>query len=187
VLNNKFNLNESVELLIKSIRGERIALNLTQKEFSNLIGLKFSTYRSFEQTGKISLENFIELITKLNKGHEFINFINGFEFSNEKERSRIDISSTDTFTAEHIVPISQKQITLDKNIFGEELFFSVKNGHLYDVSNFVTILLSKCNDKRLMLLLKYFGKERIKPYILKEKNIELLKKFNKHVSMMEKY
>ncbi len=187
MLSNKFNTKEAIELLIKSIRGERIALNLTQNEFSNLIGLKFSTYRSFEQTGKISLENFIKLITKLNKNHEFINFINGFEFANVKKRSRIDITSNNTLMVEYIVPISQKQITLDKKIFGEELFFSVKNGHLYDISNFITIILSKYNDKRLMLLLKYFGKERIKPYVLKEKNIDLLKKFNKHVSMMEKH
>ncbi|MEA2018237.1 MAG: helix-turn-helix transcriptional regulator [Campylobacterota bacterium] len=184
--NNKLNINESVKLLIKSIRGERIALNLTQKEFSNLIGLKFATYRSFEQTGKISLENFIIIMAKLNKSHEFINFINSFEFSNEKERSRVDIASTKTSITNYIVPISQKQITLDKKIFGEELFFSVENGHLYDVGNFITILLSKYNDKRLILLLRYFGKERVMPYVLKEKNIDLLKKFNKHISMMER-
>ena len=85
-----------------------------------------------------------------------------------------------------IVLPSQKQITLDKQIFGNELFYSVENGHIYEVSTFISILLSHCSDERLMLLLRYFGVDRLKPYVLKEKNIDLLKKFNKHVTYLKK-
>ena len=32
-----------------------------------------------------------------------------------------------------------------------------------------------------MLLIKYFGEDRLKPYILKKKDIKLLKSFNSHL------
>jgi len=85
-----------------------------------------------------------------------------------------------------IIPPSQKQIILDKNIFGEELFYSVQNGHEYNISNFITIILSNCDDKKMILLLKYFGIQRLKPYILKEKNLKLLKMFNRHIEFIQK-
>ncbi|MDD2358587.1 MAG: hypothetical protein PHX13_11825 [Thiovulaceae bacterium] len=85
-----------------------------------------------------------------------------------------------------IVLPSQKQITLDKEIFGNELFYSVENGHIYEVSTFISIILGQYNDARLLLLLRYFGADRLKPYVLREKNIDLLKKFNKHVTYLKK-
>jgi len=169
----------------KAIRAQRIALNLTQKEFANLVGITYPTYRNFEQKNKISYDNFILILIKLNKHHEYLKFLDGFEIMNSKQRARVDILNPYSKTIKPIISISQKQITLDKNIFGNDLFYSVKNGHVYDISNFITIILNNYNDKRLSLLLRYFGEDRLKPFILKQKNIDLLKKFNTHVKYMK--
>jgi len=168
----------------KAIRSERIALDLTQKEFAAFLGIKYATYRLFEQEGKIALENFFIILLKLNKAIEYENFLDGFEYQSPKERARNDNPKKDDFKSLPIVTPSQKQIALDKNIFGEELFYSVENGHIYNVSQFIPIVLSDYNDKRIMLLLKYFGIDRLKPYILKEDNIELLQMFNRHIKYM---
>lgn len=170
----------------KVIRNERLALGLTQKEFANFSGIRYATYKQFEQTGKISLQNFFSVLIHLNKDIEFKQFLDGFEFDTAKERVRNDKSKELESIIVPIVSPSQKQITLDKEIFGNDLFYSVDNGHVYDVSTFISIMLKECNDKRMMLLLKYFGKERLKPYILKEKNIKILKMFNKHISYIHK-
>lgn len=167
------------------IRAERIALDLTQKEFAEFIDLKYATYRSFEQDGKISLENYLKILKKINKNKEFEQFLDGFEFDNNKERVKSESNDKVSFKSP-IVPPSQKQITLDKNIFGNELFYSVENAQVFEVSVFISILLSQWNDKRLMLLLKYFGVTRLKPYILKEKKIELLKAFRRHEIFLQR-
>jgi len=177
--------DEILQYTNKAIRAERIALNLTQKEFANLIGITYPTYRNFEQKNKISYDNFILILIKLNKNDEFLKFLKGFDIINSKQRARIDIPNPYTKIIDPIISISQKQITLDKNIFGNELFYSVENGHLYEVSNFITIMLNNYNDKRLSLLLRYFGDERLKPFILKQKNLDLLKKFNTHIKYMK--
>lgn len=182
---NKTKIDKKLHNIAIKIRAERIALDLTQKEFAEFIEFKYTTYRNFEQEGKISLENFLKILDKLNKEKEFEQFLNTFEFENNKERVKSESNKNGT-VFEPIIQVSQKQITLDKNIFGNELFYSVENGHLYDVSVFISILLSQWNDKRLMLLLKYFGVKRLKSYILKEKNIELLKAFCKHENFLRK-
>ncbi len=177
------------ELLIqtcRSVRNERIALGLTQKEFSGFVGLKYATYRHFEQEGKISLENFLQILYALNKEIEFKRFLDGFEFQSVKERAKPEQNNTNTSIINPIVLPSQKQITLDKQIFGSDLFYSVENGHIYEVSTFISIILSNYSDKRIVLLLRYFGADRLKPYVLKEKNIDLLKKFNSHVDFLKK-
>lgn len=179
-------IDELLQKTKKSIRNERIALGLTQKEFAEFIGLKYATYRSFEQEGKISLENFMYILDELNKSIEYNKFLDGFEFENAKKRARPEQNNTQNFMTKPIVSPSQKQITLDKQIFGNELFYSVENGHVYEVSTFITILLKHYSDERLLLLLRYFGADRLKPYVLKEKNIDLLKKFNKHINYLKK-
>jgi len=177
--------NEILQYTNKAIRAERIALNLTQKEFAKLAGITYPTYRNFEQKNKISYDNFILILIMLNKHEEYLKFLKGFEIINNKQRARVDIPNPYSKSSDSIISISQKQITLDKNIFGNDLFYSVENGHVYDVSNFITILLNNYNDKRLSLLLRYFGDERLKPFILKQKNLDLLKKFNAHVKYMK--
>lgn len=180
-----YKIDELLKQSNKSIRDERIALGLTQKEFANFVGLKYATYRHFEQEGKISLENFLHILNSLNKSVEYKKFLDGFEFKSAKERAKPE-QSTQHDEIKPIVAPSQKQITLDKEIFGNELFYSVQNGHVYEVSAFISIMLAHYNDERLMLLLRYFGAERLKPYILKEKNVDLLQKFNKHVAYLKK-
>ena len=169
----------------KAIRAERIALNLTQKEFANLAGITYPTYRNFEQKDKISYDNFILIIIMLNKNDEYLKFLKGFDIINSKQRARGEVSNPYTNIIDPIISISQKQITLDKNIFGNDLFYSVENGHVYEISKFITIILNNYNDKRLSLLLRYFGNERLKPFILKQKNLDLLKKFNSHIKYMK--
>ncbi|MBL6970203.1 MAG: helix-turn-helix transcriptional regulator [Campylobacterales bacterium] len=169
-----------------TIRNERIALDLTQKEFADIVSIKYATYRSFEQTGKLSLENYLSILIKLNKHHEFQKFLEGFEFENQKQRARTESKTQNNILIKPIIAPNQKQIVLDKNIFGNELFYSVDNGHIYEVSTFISIILKNYDDEKLMLLIKYFGMKRLKPYILKQKDIQLLEKFNKHLSYIEK-
>jgi transcriptional regulator with XRE-family HTH domain len=184
---NQIEIESYLERIKISVRHERIAINLSQKEFSEFINVKFSTYRTFEQDGKISIANFLLILKGLNKLEEFERFLDGFEFKSGIDNPRVEKKEQkDIESLKPIVKASQKQIVLDKSIFGNELFYSVDNGHVYEVSNFITILLQNFNDQRIMLLLKYFGEKRLKPYILKEKNIKLLKMFNKHVAYMKK-
>jgi len=178
---------KSTLLSIKdSVRNERVAINLSQKEFSEFIDVKYATYRNFEQNGIVSLSNFLLILNGLNKYEEFKKFMSGFEYQSGVLNQRVDKQINTHSILSPIVDASQKQIILDKNIFGNELFYSVDNGHVYEVSRFISIMLTNFNDKRLMLLLKYFGEKRLKPYILREKNIKLLKKFNIHVSFIKK-
>lgn len=177
------------KLASKKIRAERIALDLTQEEFSNFIEIKYATYKNFEQKGKISFENFIQILIKLKKEELFLEFLDGFEFNEQKERtsSNKNTNNENTIKSSYLNPIiqvEQKQIILDKELFGEELFYSVENGHVYEIPNFINIILSTWDEKRLMLLIKYFGIERIKPYIVKQKDIKLLKSFNQHVKYL---
>lgn len=178
------NLEKLIDLSKVKIRAERIALDLTQEEFSEFVDIKYATYKSFEQNGKISFENYIKILIKLNKDDQFLKFLNSFEFDEQKQRAsskKIDENSIINNLIKPIIEVSQKQIVLDKKIFGEELFYSVENGHIYDIPNFINIVLSSWNDKRLMLLIKYFGEDRLKPYIFKKKDIKLLKSFNSHL------
>ena len=177
------------KLASKKIRAERIALDLTQEEFSNFIEIKYATYKNFEQKGKISFENFIQILIKLKKEELFLEFLDGFEFNEQKERSSSNKNANNENTIKSsylnpIIKIEQKQIILDKELFGEELFYSVENGHIYEIPNFINIILSAWDKKRLMLLIKYFGIERIKPYIVKQKDIKILKSFNQHVKYL---
>lgn len=181
-----FKIDALLQQTKKSVRNERIALGLTQKEFANFVGLKYATYRYFEQEGKVSLENFLHILHALNKNIEYKKFLDGFEYDSAKERAKSEQKTKHDSITKPIVAPSQKQITLDKEIFGKELFYSVENGHVYEVSTLITIMLRQYNDARIVLLLRYFGENRLKPYVLKEKNIDLLQKFNKHVAYLKK-
>ena len=64
------------------------------------------------------------------------------------------------------------------------MFYSVDDGHKYEIPNFINIVLNKWDDRRLMLLIKYFGEERLKLHIVKLKDVKVLKSFNKHIKYM---
>ena len=163
----------------KKIRAERIALELSQEEFANFVDIKYSTYKTFEQKGKITFENYVKILIKINKEEQFNKFLEGFEFNDQKERANKK-NENDNMYLKPIIEPSQKYIILDKKLFGEELFYSVEDGHRYEIPNFINIVLNKWNEKRLMLLLKYFGPERLASHIIEQKDINLLKSFNKH-------
>lgn len=182
------NLDKLIALSKVKIRAERIVLDLTQEEFADFVDIKYATYKTFEQSGKISFENYLKILIKLNKDDQFLKFLNSFEFDEQKQRTskKTDEKYLQNDLIKPIIEVSQKQIVLDKKIFGEELFYSVENGHIYDIPNFINIVLSSWNDKRLMLLIKYFGEDRLKPYIIKQKDIKLLKSFNTHLKYIRK-
>ena len=169
----------------KKVRAERIALELSQEEFANFVDIKYATYKTFEQKGKITFENYVKILIKINKEDQFNKFLDGFEFNEQKERANKKIDSSNVYL-NPIIEASQKHIILDKKVFGEELFYSVEDGHSYEISNFINIVLNKWDEKRLMLLFKYFGADRVKPYIIEQKDIQLLKSFNRHVKHIAK-
>lgn len=169
----------------KKIRAERIALELSQEEFADFVNIKLSTYKTFEQKGKITFENYVKILIKINKIEQFKYFLDGFEFNEQKERA-YKKNDSDNIYIKPIIDASQKEIILDKNVFGSELFYSVQDGHKFEVPNFINIVLNNWDERRLMLLFKYFGQERLKPYILERKDINLLKSFNTHLVYMSK-
>lgn len=164
----------------KKVRAERIALELSQEEFANFVDIKYATYKTFEQKGKITFENYVKILININKDEQFNKFLDGFEFNEQKERANKKNGNRNVYL-NPIIEVSQKHIILDKKVFGEELFYSVKDGHSYEIPNFINIVLNKWDERRLLLLFKYFGQDRLKPYILERKDIYLLKSFNKHV------
>ncbi len=53
------------------VKTRRLELNLTQEALAARAGLKFSTYRRFEQTGEISLRGLLQIGFALNALAEF--------------------------------------------------------------------------------------------------------------------
>ncbi len=190
MLKEKYKLDEYEKILVsasKKIRAERIGLNLTQKEFAEFVDITHSSYMRYEQSGQISFESYIKILIKLNKQEQFSKFLDGFEFDDQKERAFIsDKNKKFSNFINPIIAPNKKYIILDKDVFGAELFYSVEDGHKYEVNTFINIVLNSWDDKRLMQLLKYFGEKRMKPYILKQKDIKLLKAFNRHIKSIKR-
>ena len=53
------------------VKARRLELNLTQEGIAIRAGLKFATYRRFEQTGEISLKGLLQIGFALNALSEF--------------------------------------------------------------------------------------------------------------------
>ena len=53
--------NEVANQIAARVRARRLELNLTQDGFASRAGLKFATYRRFEQTGEISLIGLLQI------------------------------------------------------------------------------------------------------------------------------
>lgn len=56
---------EIVKELASRAKIKRKKLGMTQKQFADHIGMKFSTYARFEKTGLISLNNFVDTLRGL--------------------------------------------------------------------------------------------------------------------------
>jgi len=57
---------EIVNELANRAKLKRKKTGMSQKEFADHIGMKFSTYARFEKTGLISLSNFVDTMRGLN-------------------------------------------------------------------------------------------------------------------------
>lgn len=181
-----YKLEKLISKAKESIRNERVALGLTQKEFADIAGIKFATYREFEQSGKISLQGFAKVLISLNKADGFEKFLASFEFANSRKRASKQADQSDNFLFEPIIKPSQKEIALDKQIFGEELFYSVPNGHIYEVEKLINIVLANYTDTRIALLIRYFGADRLRPYVQDKQDSKLLQIFNNHLKFLKR-
>lgn len=63
--------NEVARQLAARVKKRRLELDLTQEGLSARAGLKFATYRRFEQTGEISLKGLLQVAFALNALSDF--------------------------------------------------------------------------------------------------------------------
>lgn len=69
-----FNITNPAELAMQiaaRVKTRRLELNLTQEGLASRAGIKFATYRRFEQTGEISLRGLLQIGFALNALAEF--------------------------------------------------------------------------------------------------------------------
>ena len=76
LMNNiiSFNISTPDDLakqIATRVKARRLELNLTQEGIAARAGLKFATYRRFEQTGEISLKGLLQIGFALNALSEF--------------------------------------------------------------------------------------------------------------------
>ena len=57
--------SEIVKTLAERAKVKRKKIGMSQKEFAEHIGMKYSTYARFEKTGLISLNNFVDTLRGL--------------------------------------------------------------------------------------------------------------------------
>lgn len=60
-----------VKQIAARVKARRLELNLTQEGMATRAGLKFATYRRFEQTGEISLKGLLQIGFVLNALADF--------------------------------------------------------------------------------------------------------------------
>ena len=63
--------NDVSKSLAERVKTRRLEMNLTQEGLAKRAGVKFSTYRRFEQTGEISLHGFLQIAFALNALSDF--------------------------------------------------------------------------------------------------------------------
>lgn len=80
--------NEVAQQIAMRVKARRLELNLTQEGLATRAGLKFSTYRRFEQTGEISLKGLLRVGLALNALSDF----NGL-FAQKQYRSLDDVQN----------------------------------------------------------------------------------------------
>ena len=76
LMNNIISFNMSTpddvaKQIATRVKARRLELNLTQEGIAARAGLKFATYRRFEQTGEISLKGLLQIGFALNALSEF--------------------------------------------------------------------------------------------------------------------
>ncbi len=63
--------NEVAKQIASRVKARRLELDLTQEGLSKRAGIKFATYRRFEQTGEISLRGLLQIGFALNALSDF--------------------------------------------------------------------------------------------------------------------
>lgn len=63
--------NEIAKQIAAKVKARRLELNLTQEGIAARSGIKFATYRRFEQTGEISLKGLLQIGFALNALSDF--------------------------------------------------------------------------------------------------------------------
>ncbi|WP_300729926.1 helix-turn-helix transcriptional regulator [uncultured Bacteroides sp.] len=63
--------NDVAKQIAARVKARRLELNLTQDGMASRAGIKFATYRRFEQTGEISLKGLLQIGFALNALSEF--------------------------------------------------------------------------------------------------------------------
>lgn len=63
--------NEIAKQIAAKVKARRLELNLTQEGIAARAGIKFATYRRFEQTGEISLKGLLQIGFALNTLSDF--------------------------------------------------------------------------------------------------------------------
>lgn len=71
ILFNISNPNEVAKQIASRVKARRLELNLTQGGMAAKAGIKFATYRRFEQTGEISLNGLLQIGFALNALSDF--------------------------------------------------------------------------------------------------------------------
>jgi transcriptional regulator with XRE-family HTH domain len=69
-----FNISNPIDVAMQiaaRVKARRLELNLTQEGLAARAGVKFATYRRFEQTGEISLHGLLKIGFALNTLSEF--------------------------------------------------------------------------------------------------------------------
>ena len=84
--------NEVATQLAARVKARRLELNLTQEGLATRAGIKFATYRRFEQTGEISLRGLIQIAFALNTLSEFDNL-----FAQKQYQSLDDVLNEQKF------------------------------------------------------------------------------------------
>lgn len=62
---------EIARQIAEKVKARRLELNLTREGLATRAGMKFATYRRFEQTGEISLRNLLSIGVALNALGDF--------------------------------------------------------------------------------------------------------------------
>lgn len=65
------NIDDIASQIADKVKTRRLELNLTQEGLATRSGIKFATYRRFEQTGEISLKGLLRIGLALNALSEF--------------------------------------------------------------------------------------------------------------------
>lgn len=63
--------NDVAKQIAARVKARRLELDLTQEGIAARAGLRFATYRRFEQTGKMSLKGLLQIGFALNALYEF--------------------------------------------------------------------------------------------------------------------